>query len=390
MTKQEIEVIFGSKKISLNKLEPALMKAFCRLYQFEIANCGLDPDQVEKEMKEQSATFFDKWRDSPDMHEYYFQNFSPIWNWHHAEGRHRKSERIMKVALKYANSYEAENKGVFIHKATPYFLMAISLFEGGDYENAFAQLRKALAEDERINKVPRTPACATIMLDDSIEENVYRLWVAERAKNIKILIEIYNRKCELSFTYEAFRSALMSDNLFDDSSRIVLLYAIVKTERIAAWISHSNDISEFYSTLYFEALISLMASIETCASNAIARIDGQSPLYFSDKIKEFCRRHLGECETGNIFNIYKKNNDKLRGLSGNTTRAELAICFKKCIIGICENEKLSNIEKDISITAILRNRMAHDGFRIDAEMQGEIITSVFNTLFFVIQKSAMD
>lgn len=364
---KEFIINIGVNKILLKDLGHNVNDQFVSWYQ---SMFGLPAINMEH-FKTNSHAYFnfvDGENNKFERHDSYFNNFTPVWFSLINQKRFAEAENIWREALEITSEWEKE-RGLRVHKGTPYYFWAVTCFLNEDLETGFWLMNQALIEDiiTYRNDEPDTPAKFFLYFEPAPQHQFFRNKLVEIKDFLdKKLIKDYSNSRNRCFDYSLFENKflknrdIIKDVKFHFNLNVFRLKKILNQQKPDA----KNTIA---SLLYLEILFDLCRVFEyliTC-----------SDLFSS--VKSFASKYKPNSVINNLQN------------SNEFKTADFMDTLTKILNGTYKinNYNLDEIEKDILITFGFRNFGAHKIEENELIITNfEIIAqSILNSIFLAIE-----
>ena len=209
---EKLIINIGGNKILLNDLGHNVNEQFVSWYQSML---GLPAINMEH-FKTNSHAYFNyvEGEDNKfERHDSYFNNFTSVWISLINQKRFAEAENIWREALEITLEWEKE-RGLRVHKGTPYYFWAVTCFLNEDLETGFWLMNQALIEDiiTSRNDEPNTPAKFFLYFETIPQQQFFRNKLLEIKDFLdKKLIKNYSNSRDRPFDYLSFENKFLKN-----------------------------------------------------------------------------------------------------------------------------------------------------------------------------------
>jgi len=329
-------------------------------------------------------SFFDQNIDNYNAHNWFFDQFTTIWNFFLNQRRFKSAEYVWEKALKFSYEWQEKNPNKKIHKGTPYYFWGVTCILNADLEKVFLLMHQALEEDKRTlqSDAPQTPAYYFVTLDYENQKQFFRPKVEAIAKFADEKLNAYRSLKRGALTLSDFKSKFL-ENLALREVVFYFVFTIFNLKKLTQEIDKKLTENVFSSLLQTNTLFDLCLIVENTIKKQ--NIDNNANLEqetMGSLLVEFLYPK-------SLLNI---DGSKIKELSGafkspsdfsNALQKMLnsQYCFK-------DGTTLQPIEEDFAITYGFRNFGAHkiEDQPVVYKKFDEISRRILNALFFSVEK----
>ena len=365
---EEWTLIVSGNQFRLNNLDESLNESFKELYTAWFGRGSINCNKF----KESAKCFFDQNPDIYQKHNKYFENFVFIWQFLSNQGKYAEAQKLWEFSLEPVLEWEQQNKSNRIHKGTAYYFFGVTALLQGESDKGYSLMHQALEEDKKND--PKTlkqfPAYSFVTLNYKQIKQFFRSWLLDQINflNENFLIK-YKRKYESKLDLESFRV-----NYLEKIPDISLLYLFSYTLN-RFYMFHNIREYALQSPFASQLELNLLFDIALVIDNSVNIKNPKNGTFIvhASFLSNTCRLGMNEEKLGTLNGMQRDNFDgTLEDLLNNN-----------CTI---DSYRIEGREKDLSITYCIRNHAAHNSSFSEVVWKrfSEIETSVFNTLFWVV------
>jgi len=335
---------------------------------------------LDESFKKAFFDFLDKYYPTENwkIHDKLFENFGVFW--HIFDGRNiilkpfQNIDVVFDKILSLVHEWEENHQPHKIHKGTPYYFYGMISILKGDIDKGLLLMHQASNEDGNLNR-QSTPSKSFISLDEENQNQFFRAKVVETVSFLDRYISNYATNNSSTFSIDNLRTKFLTKNEFKEES-FFFVYCVYKLEKIIDKIN--SKIKENKLASYIETTI----IFELCKLSEILLSNKFTTGKFVNKLNNLlqdARLHLNLRQNHLII-----LNDE-RDTNFDTTILNLV---NHSFVHPNFVSSHSGIEYDIALTYCLRN---YGGHKIEDQITlrenfEKIVQSVFNTIFFIIEK----
>lgn len=323
------------------------------------------------EIEAASSFFFSK---DHTNHDYFFNQFTPIWIDLLRKGRYTEAEEIWHIALQIADSWEKKNPRV--HKGTPFYFLGVSQILKKNLEDGFLSIHQALEEDIITHGTtnPSTAAYFFTTLDYEAAHQFFKPKVVEISEYLEKRIDDYHNTRSGKLTLEQFKDRFLENTDLREEVYI-FVYSLFRLKKILIDTEERLLQNELSSILHGKMFFDLCLVIEKSIEYKNPESSRNPKLMFRHEIQFLMDQ--------GIMSITQSQRD--------TINADFNNDFGTTLQEIIENRyavSIPKIEEDIMIAYRIRNFAAHkiEKQTILYEKNLEINQRLFNALFYVFER----
>jgi hypothetical protein len=329
-------------------------------------------------------TFFDQKIDDYGAHDYFFNQFTPIWDFFLNQSRFMTAGNLWRLALNFAYDWEEKNKknNKRIHKGTPYYFWGVTCILNADLENGFLLMHQALEEDKRTHECdkPNTPAYSFVTLDHGNQKQFFKPKVEEVSRFVDEKLGAYRSRTEGVLTLADLKSKFLENSALQDEV-FYFVFTIFRLKKLIQEIEQSLKENIFSTLLQANTILDLCLIVE----NTIRKQN----IHKNKSLDGLTIRPLLEFLSSRAsLNLNRDNN--LGRLCDDFER-DFSNPLEQLLLSQYHFQggtTLQPIEEDIAITYGFRNFGAHkiEDQPIVYKNFDEISRRILNALFFSIEK----
>ena len=326
--------------------------------------------------------FFDQKIDDYGAHNWFFDQFTTIWNFFLNQRRFKSAEYVWEKALKFSYEWQDKNPNRKIHKGTPYYFWGVTCILNSDLGKGFLLMHQALEEDKRTLKsdAPQTPAYWFVTLNYQEPGQFFKPQVDEIAKFVDDKLNNYRSMDRGALTLADFRAKFLQAPSLQEVV-FYFVFTICSLKRLTQEVDKNLTENVFGSLLQTNTLLDLCLIVENVMKKQINKPTMYELLIqLSNQLS--LNLHKGSGGSGDK-NLGKLNTDFKGDNFGKTLEELLTSQYR-----FQDGTELKSIEKDLAITYGFRNFGAHkiENQPVVYKNFGKISESILNSLFFSVEK----
>ena len=325
--------------------------------------------------------FFDQNIDNYDAHNWFFDQFTTIWNFFLNQRRFRSAEQVWERALISAYEWQDKNPNKRVHKGTPYYFWGVTCILNTDLEKGFFLMHQALEEDKKTlrSDTPKTPAYSFVTLDNENQNQFFKPKVEEIAKFVNEKLVVYRSRTGGALTLPDFKSKFLENSALQE----VIFYFVFTIFRLKKLI---QEIDQRLKESIFSTLLQANTILDFCliVENTIK------------KQKKYSNTNLEQQTIGPLFEFLSSKSSlniagpKIKGLN-DAFRSDFSNVLQRLLLSQYHFEDgttLQPIEEDLAITYGFRNFGAHkiEDQPVIYQNFDKISGGILNALFFSVEK----
>jgi len=363
------QIQIGHQKIVCKQLDAATDTAFNALFaEFFIA--GTCSGVNSPSFIAAAWNFFDGAFDIT-AHNAFFENFTLVSDRLVENNHHTRAYELWQSVIELTDRWENRNQPRRVHKGTPYYFWGQLALERGDLDYGYSLIHQAFIEDRLSakGKVLELPALALITLNADKVNDALRSSVVKTAQVLQQALVNYETTYGQPLSYADFQKRFLECEPAIDSV-FLLGYTVARLNRLQAlppYLLKSEFGAQLYLNLLFDLLLVIDSSIKPHSKEK----------HFIDHA-EFIAKQAGFAMTKNHL-----------------IEAEVACDAdpEKCTMDLLDQHLstpsgfvFKGPERDIALAYVLRNSChSFAGISVIGQRMTEILQSVFNTLFLVVE-----
>ena len=327
-------------------------------------------------------TFFDQNIDNYDAHNWFFDQFTTIWNFFLNQRRFRSAEHVWELALISAYEWQDKNPNKRVHKGTPYYFWGVTCILNADSEKGFLLMHQALEEDKKTLKsdAPKTPAYYFVTLNYERQDQFFKQKVEEIASFVDKKLGTYRSRTGGALTLPNFKSRFLENSTLQDVV-FYFVFTIFRLKKLIEEIDQKLKENVFSTLLQANTILDLCLIVENVMKKQINKPTMYELLiHLSNQLS--LNLHKGSKGSQNN-NLSKLGIDFDGENLGKTLKELLSSQYR-----FQDGPALQSIEEDLAITYGFRNFGAHEieNQPVVYNNFDEISRRILNTLFFSIEK----
>lgn len=363
-------------RVQLYDLTPELNEQFQSFLETHFATGSLN----WKEFRAASFDYFDQNSKIYGAHDYYFNNFTPVWKHFITQSDFKRAEEIWRIALKIAAEWEKKTADE-IHKGTPYYFWGMNAILNNEIEKGFLLMHNALEEDKesRGKHNPSTPARHFTHLNPSQESQAFYDKVNSISNFLRYYLEAYRDQRGMDLTFSDFRSLFLEEPDLQETG-FSFIYNLFRLEMLVSRMRQIPRTNAFASVHQADVFFSFCRVLENILSYQLEDTVGAEASMgnYLDNLSSNhgLSLHFNDRLTAQI------NRDRQNGFQ-NTVSDLLQRDYN-----FEDGSAPSSIETDLCLAYCIRNFGAHsiDDYSIIYKRVDDIAQRILYTLFFSIEK----
>jgi hypothetical protein len=214
--------------------------------------------------------FFDQNIDNSGAHNWFFDQFTTIWNFFLNQRRFRSAEYVWEKALKFSYEWQEKNPNKRIHKHTPYYLGGVTCILNADLGKGFLLMHQALEEDKKTTgeNAPKTPAYSFVTLDHENQNQFFKPKVDEIAKFVNEKLELFRSSRGGVLTLSDFKSRFL-ESLALQEVVFYFVFTIFNLKKLTQEIDKKLTENVFGSLLQANTILDLCLIVENVMKKQI-------------------------------------------------------------------------------------------------------------------------
>lgn len=303
----------------------------------------------------------------------YFKNLRFIWVLLYKEDKLQDAERYLARVLQSIIT-DIEEQGIKIHKGPMYYFWGGTALLQARLDRGFFLMHSAYDEDKRIGEPQPTPAYKFVSLKFTDKEQYFGFLVRMFADYLSKFINRYAWITKSNYDRNEFQVNFLDLNPNPDIV-FSFTYTLARLHQLSLYSSHYFN-NEFASQYKLNLLFDLTLVVENALR--IKHPDfGRAKLLFPILADHLCSVLTWNLKEGHLSGYIQPAAEKN---------------YDKCLTDLLDQifpftHQVSNreLEYDIALTYLIRNRGAHDlsSSKVINSRFDELLQGIFNVLFLV-------
>lgn len=352
---------------NINYINDELWRAFRNFYILCISTKGLVEyfdRPLPDDLINASYNYFQEIKNTPAgnipdigaMCDYYFENYTPIWNL-----SNQRNKALLYEVFDMTRIWEKGNSFA-LHKGTLFYFWATTDLIHGDYDEGIILMHKALEEDRRKSggsRMPDTPAHDFVSMNEKLGAYLQPI-TQDMVDFIKRRLDKYNNERGGQLKYQDLRLKFLDskETKFEDI-KFYFCYTILRWRRLRK-IDKQRNIADnqmaplIISGLIADLLLIIDSLLKIVLSSVYKKSKKDGKIYFSDHLYEIAK--INNWTNKNTFSEYQKYfginiNDELND--------DFASSIQNLLDSKIGNQQVKRLESDFWLCYGLRNYSAH-------------------------------